>query len=63
MLELDDVHTFYGTSQVLFGLSMTVGTGEVVTLLGRNGMARPRRFGRSWGCRRRAPAPSGSTGP
>jgi branched-chain amino acid transport system ATP-binding protein len=40
MLELDDVHTFYGTSQVLFGLSMDVGTGEVVTLLGRNGMGK-----------------------
>jgi branched-chain amino acid transport system ATP-binding protein len=40
MLELDDVHTFYGTSQVLFGLSMTVGTSEVVTLLGRNGMGK-----------------------
>jgi ABC-type branched-subunit amino acid transport system ATPase component len=40
MLELDDVHTFHGTSQVLFGLSMTVGTGEVVTLLGRNGMGK-----------------------
>ena len=40
MLELDDVQTFYGTSQVLFGMSMAVGAGEVVTLLGRNGMGK-----------------------
>ncbi|EWY36645.1 ABC transporter ATP-binding protein [Skermanella stibiiresistens SB22] len=40
MLLLDDVQTYYGTSQALFGLSMEVGSGEVVTLLGRNGMGK-----------------------
>ena len=37
MLRVEGIETFYGTSQVLFGLSLEVGTGEVVTLLGRNG--------------------------
>ncbi len=40
MLELADVETFYGESQVLFGMSLAVGAGEVVTLLGRNGMGK-----------------------
>ena len=40
MLELESVETAYGASQVLFGMSLTVGAGEVVTLLGRNGMGK-----------------------
>jgi branched-chain amino acid transport system ATP-binding protein len=36
-LVLDDVHTYYGQSHVLQGISLTVGEGEVVALLGRNG--------------------------
>ncbi|WP_158045476.1 ABC transporter ATP-binding protein [Skermanella pratensis] len=40
MLRVESIETFYGTSQVLFGLSLEVGTGEVVTLLGRNGMGK-----------------------
>jgi branched-chain amino acid transport system ATP-binding protein len=36
-LELKDVHTFYGTSHVLFDVSLSVGEGESVCLLGRNG--------------------------
>ena len=40
MLDLDDIETFYGRSQVLFGVSLRVGDGEVVTLLGRNGMGK-----------------------
>jgi len=40
MLRLAGVETAYGTSQVLFGMSMEVGAGEVVTLLGRNGMGK-----------------------
>jgi branched-chain amino acid transport system ATP-binding protein len=40
MLELDGVETFYGESQVLFGMSLRIGAGEVVTLLGRNGMGK-----------------------
>ncbi len=37
MLELQNVHTYYGESHVLHGVSLTVGKGEVVCLLGRNG--------------------------
>ena len=37
MLELDNVHAYYGNSHVLHGVSMAVGKGEVVSLLGRNG--------------------------
>ena len=40
MLEIKDIETSYGASQVLFGMSLTVGAGEVVTLLGRNGMGK-----------------------
>ena len=40
MLELRQVETFYGPSQVLFGVSLTVGAGEMVTLLGRNGVGK-----------------------
>ena len=40
MLSLKAIETYYGTSQVLFGLSLDVQQGEVVTLLGRNGMGK-----------------------
>jgi branched-chain amino acid transport system ATP-binding protein len=40
LLEVDGIETFYGRSQVLFGLGLAVGEGEVVTLLGRNGMGK-----------------------
>jgi branched-chain amino acid transport system ATP-binding protein len=40
MLELRDISTAYGASQVLFGLSLAIGAGEVVTLMGRNGMGK-----------------------
>jgi branched-chain amino acid transport system ATP-binding protein len=40
LLELQGVETCYGLSQVLFGMSMSIGKGEVVTLLGRNGMGK-----------------------
>lgn len=36
-LALRDVHTYYGQSHILQGISLTVGEGEVVALLGRNG--------------------------
>ena len=36
-LDVRDVHTFYGTSHILFGVSLTVSEGETVCLLGRNG--------------------------
>jgi branched-chain amino acid transport system ATP-binding protein len=37
ILEVDRLDTYYGSSHVLQGVSATVGTGEVVVLLGRNG--------------------------
>jgi branched-chain amino acid transport system ATP-binding protein len=40
LLELDRVDTCYGRSQVLFGLSLAVAPGEMVTLMGRNGMGK-----------------------
>ncbi|MBX9701797.1 MAG: ABC transporter ATP-binding protein [Acetobacteraceae bacterium] len=40
MLALEDLHAGYGSSQVLFGVSFAVAPGEVVTLLGRNGMGK-----------------------
>jgi branched-chain amino acid transport system ATP-binding protein len=40
MLEIDAIESAYGSSQVLFGLSFAVDEGEVVTLLGRNGMGK-----------------------
>jgi branched-chain amino acid transport system ATP-binding protein len=40
MLSLANVHTFYGKSHVLHGVSIDVGPGEVVGLLGRNGVGK-----------------------
>jgi branched-chain amino acid transport system ATP-binding protein len=37
LLELTDVHTYYGEAHILQGMSLTVREGEVVTLIGRNG--------------------------
>jgi branched-chain amino acid transport system ATP-binding protein len=40
MLEVRGLEAAYGASQVLFGIDLSVGPGEVVTLLGRNGMGK-----------------------
>src|SRR3979409_2576756 len=40
LLEIDGVETCYGLSQVLFGLSLQVRSGEMVALMGRNGMGK-----------------------
>ncbi|PYN15455.1 MAG: ABC transporter ATP-binding protein [Candidatus Rokuibacteriota bacterium] len=40
MLELRDVHTAYGLSRVLFGVSLAIDAGECVCLLGRNGVGK-----------------------
>ncbi|RQO54456.1 ABC transporter ATP-binding protein [Paucibacter sp. KBW04] len=40
MLEVTGLEAAYGSSQVLFGLDLTIQSGEVVTLLGRNGMGK-----------------------
>lgn len=44
ILEMRDVHTFYGTSHVLFGVSLDVDRGEVVCLMGRNGAGKSTTF-------------------
>jgi branched-chain amino acid transport system ATP-binding protein len=40
LLQLSSVETAYGRSQVLFGLSLDIAAGEMVTLMGRNGMGK-----------------------
>ena len=40
LLELSGVETRYGLSQVLFGMSLAIAPGEMVTLMGRNGMGK-----------------------
>ena len=40
MLEINNMETSYGQSQVLFGVDLKINQGEVVTLIGRNGMGK-----------------------
>ncbi|MGE5513264.1 MAG: ABC transporter ATP-binding protein [Bacteroidota bacterium] len=40
LLEVEDIHTAYGSSRVLFGVSLTIAKGECVCLLGRNGVGK-----------------------
>ena len=40
MLKVEGIEASYGASQVLFGMSLEIGKGEVVTLMGRNGMGK-----------------------
>lgn len=40
LLDVDGIETCYGLSQVLFGLSLSVKAGEMVSLMGRNGMGK-----------------------
>ena len=40
MLVVDDLHAYYGKSHILQGVSFHVGEGEIVSLLGRNGVGR-----------------------
>ena len=44
ILEMKDVHTYYGTSHILFGVSLDVDRGEVVCLMGRNGAGKSTTF-------------------
>lgn len=40
MLDVSDLHAFYGKSHILQGVNITIGEGEIVALLGRNGVGR-----------------------
>ncbi len=40
MLDVEDLHAFYGKSHILQGISFRVGEGEIISLLGRNGAGR-----------------------
>ncbi|HUX26390.1 MAG TPA: ABC transporter ATP-binding protein [Burkholderiales bacterium] len=40
MLEVEDLHAYYGKSHILHGVHLHVGRGEIVSLLGRNGVGR-----------------------
>jgi branched-chain amino acid transport system ATP-binding protein len=40
MLEVEDLHAYYGKSHILQGVNLSVGAGEIVSILGRNGVGR-----------------------
>src|SRR6204780_1075098 len=40
LLEIEGIETCYGLSQVLFGMSLSIRSGEMVALMGRNGMGK-----------------------
>jgi branched-chain amino acid transport system ATP-binding protein len=40
LLKIEDIHTYYGESHILQGVSLKVGEGEVIGILGRNGMGK-----------------------
>ena len=40
MLEVQDLHAYYGKSHILQGVDISIGEGEIVSLLGRNGVGR-----------------------
>ncbi len=44
MLQIEEIHTYYGKSHILFGISLDLGRSEVVCLLGRNGAGKTTLF-------------------
>ena len=54
-LELDDIHVYYGTIEAVKGISLTVGEGEIVTLIGGNGAGKTTTLKTISGVRRPAP--------
>ena len=49
MLEVEDLHAYYGKSHILQGVDLSVNEGEIVSLLGRNGVGRSTTTPRSAG--------------
>ena len=49
LLELDEVHTYYGNIRALRGVSMHVDRGEIVTLIGTNGAGKSTTLKAIWG--------------
>lgn len=59
LLQVRDLNAYYGKSHVLRGVNLHVGEGEVVALLGRNGVGRSTTVKAIMGrCPRMAPSPS-----
>jgi branched-chain amino acid transport system ATP-binding protein len=54
-LELDDVHVYYGNIEAVKGISLTVGEGEIVTLIGGNGAGKTTTLKTISGVRRPSP--------
>ena len=62
MLSIESAKSGYGASQVLFGVDLRIGAGQVVTLLGRNGMGKTTLLRTLFGQLRCAAARSASPG-
>ena len=60
MLELADIHTFYGNIQALKGVSLKIAAGEIVTLIGANGAGKTTTLMSICGAVRRAAVKSNS---
>lgn len=61
LLEVNDLHVFYGRIEAIKGISFTVGEGEVVTLIGANGAGKTTTLRTLSGVRPSPRAPSCST--
>jgi branched-chain amino acid transport system ATP-binding protein len=57
ILELEDVHTYYGSIQALKGISLNVNQGEIVTLIGANGAGKSTTLRSINGAEQPAPGP------
>jgi ABC-type branched-subunit amino acid transport system ATPase component len=62
LLEVEEIHTAYGLSRVLFGISLAIEPGECVSLLGRNGVGKTTTMRSIMGLTPPAPAMSAGRG-